>query len=253
MAEKRNSTTLNTKCPTLEEQRRFWNSHWQHWQDRKVLNDLTRRRADVICSVFRSLQLERPEILDLGCGMGWFAEELASFGNVTGIDLSEEAIAQAKVRCPQAKFMAANILVDSLPGERFDVVVSQEVLAHVEDQSKYIRVAAELLKPGGYLILTTANKFVMDHLGQTKFTPCPPEHIENFLHMKDLKRLLHPYFHVLRTMTINPTVGSGGILRVTNSHKLNTALGLLVSSSTLEEWKERAGLGYSLLALARKR
>jgi 2-polyprenyl-3-methyl-5-hydroxy-6-metoxy-1,4-benzoquinol methylase len=253
MAEKRNSTTLESKCPALEDQRRFWNSHWQHWQERKVLNDLTRRRADVICSVFRSLQLERPEILDLGCGMGWFAEELASFGNVTGIDLSEEAIAQAKVRCPQAKFMAANILADSLPGERFDVIVSQEVLAHVEDQSKYIRVAAELLKAGGLLILTTANKFVMDHLGDTKFTPCPPEHIENFLHMKELKQLLRPYFRVLQTMTINPTVGSGGILRVINSRKVNTVLGLLVSSRTLEKWWERAGLGYSLLALARKR
>jgi len=253
MTEKRNSTTLESKRPAIEDQRRFWNAHWQHWQERKVLNGWTRRRADVICSVIRSLQLEWPSILDLGCGMGWFTEELASFGEVTGIDLSEEAIAQAKVRCSQAKFMVANVLADPLPAERFDLVVSQEVLAHVEDQSKYIWVAAELLRHGGYLILTTANKFVMEHLGRTRFTPCPPEHIENFLDMKGLKRLLHPFFHVLRTTTINPTVGDGGILRVINSHKLNTALGLLVSSHALEEWKERAGLGYSLLALARKR
>src|ERR1700747_2880391 len=137
-----NGMAENRKCPTMEDQRLFWNSHWQHWQDRRVFNGSTRRRADVICSVFHSLRLLRPKILDLGCGMGWFAEELASFGNVTGIDLSEEAIAQAKLRCPQAKFIAANILVDPLPCERFDVVVSQEVLAHVENQSKYIQVAA---------------------------------------------------------------------------------------------------------------
>jgi SAM-dependent methyltransferase len=253
MAEKGNSTTLKTMCPAIEDQRRFWNAHWQHWQERKVLNDWTRRRADVICSVFRSLHLKRPSILDLGCGMGWFTEELASFGDVTGMDLSEEAIVQAKCRCPRAKFLVTNILADPLPGERFDVVVSQEVLAHVEDQSKYIRVAADLLRPGGYLILTTANKFVMEHLGNEKFTPCPPEHIENFLDMKGLKRLLLPYFDVLRTTTINPTVGDGGILRVINSGKLNIVLGLLVSSDLLEAWKERAGLGYSLLALAKKR
>src|SRR5262245_17683932 len=135
----RNNMGVSTKYPTLGEQRRFWNSHWQHWQDRKVLNDFTRRRADVICSVVRSLQLEWPDILDLGCGMGWFSLELASFGNVTGIDLSEEAIAQAKIRCPQARFMAGNVLADPLPSERFDVIVSQEVLAHVENQPKYIR------------------------------------------------------------------------------------------------------------------
>src|SRR5512146_3414035 len=136
------------KAPTIDQQREFWASHWRKWQERKVINNWSAIRAGRILAWLSSLGLSNPKILDLGCGIGWFSEMLASLGRVTGVDLSENAIAQARARCPQSRFFVANILADTLPDGNFDVAVSQEVIAHVEDQKRYLQKAAELLRPG---------------------------------------------------------------------------------------------------------
>jgi 2-polyprenyl-3-methyl-5-hydroxy-6-metoxy-1,4-benzoquinol methylase len=246
------TTTRESPLPTLQEQRRFWDWHWEHWRERKVINEWTLRRADAIVEVLRSLSLERPEILDLGCGRGWFSERLAHCGKVTGIDLSEGAIAAARAEYPNIPFIAGNVYDYPLLAEHFDVVVSQEVIAHVENQPAYIARAADVLKPGGHLIITTGNRFVMDRLGDVQWNVQPDEHIAIQLNMRELKRLLRPWFTVLRTRTIIP-MGEFGILRVVNSPRLNQALGRVIPRPYLERLKERAGLGYQMLVVARKR
>ena len=240
------------QIPSIEDQRRFWDWHWEHWQERKIINDWTLRRGDAILEVLHSLSLTQPEILDFGCGKGWFTEKLASVGNATGIDLSEEAIAMAKARSPQITFIAGNVYDFPLLAAKYDVVVSQEVLTHVENQAAYLELAAKVLKPGGHLILACANKFVMDRLGNADWNIQPPEHISWYPSMKVLKELLHPRFKIVRATTILP-VGNGGVLRFVNSYKLNRALGWLFPVDVLEALKGRAGLGYQLLVLAQKR
>jgi 2-polyprenyl-3-methyl-5-hydroxy-6-metoxy-1,4-benzoquinol methylase len=245
-----NTTTQAAKTPTMDQQREFWASHWRQWKERKVINEWSALRSSRILDWLSSLGLQNPKILDLGCGIGWFSEMLASLGQVTGVDLSEDAIAQARARCPQARFFAANILAEKFPDGDFDVAVSQEVIAHVEDQARYIQRAAELLRPGGYLIITTANKLVFERV-RGGFYDYPPEHIEVSLDMKALKRLLQPHFNVLRSDTINP-VGNKGVLRLVNSPKLNTALQLFLKPESLTALKEHAGFGYDLIVLAQK-
>lgn len=237
--------------PSLEEQRRFWNWHWEHWKERKIINDWTLKRGDAILEILRSLSLDQPEILDFGCGKGWFTEKLALIGNATGIDLSEEAITMAKLRSPHVTFIAGNVYDFPLQAEKYDVVVSQEVLTHVENPTAYLGRSASLLKPGGYLILACANKFVMERLGNADWNIQPPEHISWYPSMKELKQLLGARFRILRSTTILP-VGNGGILRLVNSYKFNRALELLIPGRLLEALKERAGFGYQLLVLAQK-
>jgi SAM-dependent methyltransferase len=239
------------QIPSIEAQRRFWNWHWEHWQERKIINDWTLRRGDAILEVLHSLSLHQPEILDFGCGKGWFTEKLALVGNTTGIDLSEEAIAMAKARCPHVTFIAGNVYEFPLLAEKYDVVVSQEVLTHVEDQTTYLELAAKVLKPGGHLIVACANKFVMERLGNADWNIQPPEHISWYPSMKDLKRLLRPNFKVVRATTILP-VGNGGMLRLINSYKLNRVLEWFFPGHVLDALKGRAGLGYQLLVLAKK-
>lgn len=239
------------RTPTMDEQRRMWNWHWQNWRERAAINDWVLRRGERVLDMLSSLALDRPKILDLGCGNGWFCQELSRFGQVTGIDLSEEAIAHARASYPHITFLAGNALTTALPAGDCDVVVSQEVLAHVEDQAQYLRQASTVLRPGGYLILTTCNKFVTDRLGPG-WESWPPEHIERFVDMRGLKQLLLPRFRVLRTTTAI-AIGNVGILRLVNSRKLNRALRLLIPERQLETLKERAGLGYSLIVLAQRR
>src|SRR5437879_13327478 len=129
-----------SSTPTLEDQRQFWNSHWQRAEERRVLNPWTERRALTILQTIRDLPIQRPGILDCGCGHGWFTERLADANprEVWGIDLSPDAIAMAKSRRPHIRYIAGDVCQTSLPNGYFDVVVSQEVIAHVENQPKYI-------------------------------------------------------------------------------------------------------------------
>jgi len=239
-----------TELPTLELQKqhwKFWNFRPGHPYEDDYLKPL--RRGDKILGYLRSLPLERPTILDMGCGMGWFANELARIGPTTGIDLCDDAIAQAKSKFPQVTYMAGNVFEMELPEQHFDVVVSQEVIAHVPDQEGYLERAARVLKPGGYLIVTTPNRFV--HF-RNDWAPIPPGHIEKWLSRGALKRLLRPHFRVLRTTTAVP-LGRGGILRLVQSTKVNWALGLLFSPERIEAFKEWAGFGWTQIVLAQKR
>lgn len=240
------------RVPTIEDQRQFWDWHWQNWEDRKVLNDWTERRAREILSLIGGLQLKRPRILDLGCGRGWFTERLADLGEAHGIDLSPEGIAAAQVRRPEIQYLAGNIYDAPLPRNFFDIVVSQEVIAHVEDQAKYVDLAAEVLKTGGYFIITTGNKFVMDRLGDVGWNVQPPQHIANQLSRGQLKKMLSPRYKVLRTLTIIPH-GKLGILRLVNSYKLNAAARTLFSQQKIDAWKEKAGFGWQMIFLAQKK
>ncbi len=240
------------RLPTISAQRRFWDSHWQLWQERKVINAWALRRFAVIRELVVSLPFTRPTILDLGCGPGFYTEQLGQLGEVTGIDLSEHAIAAARARVPHVRFLAGDVYELPLTARHFDIVVSQEVISHVQDQAGYVERAAYALKPGGYLILSTDNKFVMDRLGSLPWPKFPPEHIETFLDRRGLQALLAPTFDIVRMTTVIP-VGNGGILRLVNSTKLNLALSRVLSLHRLEAFKERAGLGLSIIALARKR
>jgi len=247
-----NRATTSQSLPSLEDQRQFWDWHWMNWEDRKVLNQWTERRAQEILALVRRLAISQPKMLDFGCGRGWFTERLADLGEAHGIDLSPEGIAAAQARRPDIRYMAANIYEAPLPLNYFDVVVSQEVIAHVEDQLRYIDRAAQVLKPGGYFIITTSNKFVWDRLGDVSWNVQPPQHIANQLSRSGLKRMLAPQFETLSVSTIIPH-GQLGILRLVNSAKLNAALNWVIPQDRLERLKEKAGFGWQMIFLARKK
>ena len=239
------------KIPSIDDQRQFWDWHWQNWEDRKVLNAWTERRAQEILGLIRGLNLGKPRILDLGCGRGWFTERLTDLGEAHGIDLSPDGIAAAQARRPDIQYQAGNIYQSNLPKDFFEVVVSQEVIAHVEDQAMYVDFAAEVLKVGGYFIITTGNKWVMDRLGDVGWNVQPPQHIAHQLSRPDLKKMLAPRFKILKSSTIIPH-GSLGLLRFLNSYKLNSLARLIMSQEKIDELKERAGLGWQMIFLARK-
>jgi 2-polyprenyl-3-methyl-5-hydroxy-6-metoxy-1,4-benzoquinol methylase len=196
-----------------------------------------------------SLPLEHPRILDLGCGTGWFTEELAKIGEATGVELSETAVSLARSRYPHATFVAGNVLDMPLPAAHFDVIVSLEVIAHVEDQGRYLERAAQALKPGGYLIITTVNKFVHD---RTEWPEDSPGHIRYWLDRGSFRQLLSQHGFRVHGMTSVISMGHGGILRLVNSSKLNALLARIIPPRVLEGLKERVGLGWTLIALARR-
>jgi 2-polyprenyl-3-methyl-5-hydroxy-6-metoxy-1,4-benzoquinol methylase len=96
-------------------------------------------------------------ILDAGCGPGLVAEALLQAGyRVLGVDLSAEMIARARKRCAQygerATFEQKSLFDSSLAGP-FDGAISRFVLHHTPDPLAFIRRQAELLRPGGVLVV----------------------------------------------------------------------------------------------------
>jgi SAM-dependent methyltransferase len=238
--------------PSIQDQQDFWDWHWLNWEQRKVMNDWTERRAQEILSMVRGLHLPHPRIIDFGCGRGWFTERLADLGETHGIDLSPEGIAAAQARRSDIRYIAGNIYDADLPKNYFDVLVSQEVIAHVENQPRYVERACEVLKPGGFLIITTGNKFVMDRLGDVGWNIQPPQHIAHQLGRPQLRRMVEPYCRVLSIDTFIPH-GQLGILRLVNSYKLNALLSSFIPQQKLDRLREKAGFGWQQILLAEKR
>jgi 2-polyprenyl-6-hydroxyphenyl methylase/3-demethylubiquinone-9 3-methyltransferase len=107
--------------------------------------------------------LQGLRILDIGCGGGLLSEPLARIGaDVVGADPSENNIEVAKLHAAEAgvavdyRNTTAEALADA--GERFDIVLAMEVVEHVTDVPLFIRRCAEMVKPGGLMIVATLNR-----------------------------------------------------------------------------------------------
>ncbi|TPO08819.1 class I SAM-dependent methyltransferase [Mesorhizobium sp. B1-1-5] len=103
-------------------------------------------------------------ILDVGCGPGWFwaatANELPQNLNLTLSDLSPGMVHEAVERCRPLSFaLVTGEQADAtaLPFEdgSFDAVIAMHMLYHLPDPSKGIAEMYRVLKPGGFLAVTT--------------------------------------------------------------------------------------------------
>ena len=102
-------------------------------------------------------------VLDVGCGAGLVSEPLARMGaTVVGLDPSQETIAAARLHAAEGglavDYRAASAEELAAAGERFDVVLTLEVVEHVTDVATFIATAGSLVKPGGLTIASTINR-----------------------------------------------------------------------------------------------
>lgn len=107
--------------------------------------------------------LKNVRLLDIGCGGGLISEPLARLGaNVTGIDASEKNIAVAKLHAEQSGIAVdyrATTAEDLLAtGAKYDVVLALEIVEHVANVDLFVKCCAELVKPGGIIIMSTLNR-----------------------------------------------------------------------------------------------
>jgi SAM-dependent methyltransferase len=117
-------------------------------------DDETSQRSE---NAFRKRTGFRPEdlagklVLDVGCGMGRFAEVATRWGaHVVGIDLSLAAeVAAQNLAERNAAIFQADVFQLPFAEGSFDFIYSIGVLHHTPDCERAVKVLPKLLKPGG--------------------------------------------------------------------------------------------------------
>ncbi|MDQ6773242.1 MAG: bifunctional 2-polyprenyl-6-hydroxyphenol methylase/3-demethylubiquinol 3-O-methyltransferase UbiG [Candidatus Dormibacteraeota bacterium] len=102
-------------------------------------------------------------VIDIGCGGGLLAEQLARLGcRVTGVDPSEASLAVARVHAVREGLEITYVRSDgeALPfaDAAFDIAVCCDVLEHVHDLEQVISETSRVLMPGGLYMYDTINR-----------------------------------------------------------------------------------------------
>jgi len=100
-------------------------------------------------------------VLDVGCGTGVWLDRLKKHFGIRGIgvDISKSSLKTAVSKSsPELGFLCGDGPHLPFTEGYFDVVVSLDVLEHVEDQKGCLREMTRVLKPGGSFFLWTLNR-----------------------------------------------------------------------------------------------
>jgi SAM-dependent methyltransferase len=92
-------------------------------------------------------------ILDAGCGGGRTLDDLAEYGRVSGVDLSEFAVEAARARGHEDVRVGP---VETLPWSdgSFELVTALDVIEHTQDDRATLRELRRVTTPGGHAIIT---------------------------------------------------------------------------------------------------
>lgn len=98
-------------------------------------------------------------VLDLGCGTGWFTRTFADPGKVaglTGVDLSPGMLQQARESGPEGiNWVVGDAEQLPFPDDSFDLIFSNLMIQWCDDPRAVLRECRHLLRPGGCLMMST--------------------------------------------------------------------------------------------------
>ena len=143
-------------------------SYWDPEGPMRALHQINPLRIDFTESFY---PLQDAKVLDVGCGGGLASEAMAMRGgSVTAIDASTEMLKTAELHALESGLTIhyneshAEAMVDSHAGA-FDVVTCFEMIEHVPDPMATLSALSALVRPGGWLILSTINRTPKAYLG----------------------------------------------------------------------------------------
>jgi len=171
------STNVNS-AGTMKAQHRkavetFFQDRSCYWRDVYQTDTLSafiyRARQSAVLSMVDKLGLPQwSHILEVGCGAGLTTVALANRGyRVNAVDTVEDMLDLTRQAADEAGLGAnvetslADICQLSFPSQHFELVVAVGVLPWLEHPGKAMFELHRVTKPGGYVILTAANRWCL--------------------------------------------------------------------------------------------
>ncbi len=113
-----------------------------------------RGRRAIIAAELERIPVRAPaRVLDAGCGSGRTLLELRRYGEVSGIELDEDAAAFAARRGP-FEVRVGRLEQMPWPDGTFDLITCLDVIEHTPDDVVTLRELRRVCKPGGWLLVT---------------------------------------------------------------------------------------------------
>ena len=167
-----NLTVDKTEVNHFDKPNQDW---WDESGSFSALHKLTPCRVEYIVQVIKRNIINKQinsstqicnnlNILDVGCGGGLLCEPLSRLGgNVTGIDVSENAIITAKKHASKMG-LTINYICTSLEElnmkKDFDLIIASEVIEHVLDRKYFLKMIRKISSNKTSFIFTTINKSI---------------------------------------------------------------------------------------------
>ena len=118
---------------------------WRYGQD---------RRLEMVRGV---VELDGASVLDVGCGIGTYVRRFRQFSDdVHGVEVEPERVSEASRELPDIVLAKGEAL--PYPDDRFDVVFSNEVIEHVDDDRAAAAEMVRVARPGGTIVVFAPNR-----------------------------------------------------------------------------------------------
>jgi 2-polyprenyl-3-methyl-5-hydroxy-6-metoxy-1,4-benzoquinol methylase len=127
------------------------------------------------------------DVLEVGCGEGRGIDlMIPKASSFTAVDKIEEALSKLRQKYPTGKFIGTNIPpLSALADNTYDMVVTFQVIEHIENDQLFLKEIHRVLKPGGIAYVTTPNRKLS--LSRN------PWHVREYL-AEELKKLGEKFF-----------------------------------------------------------
>lgn len=142
---------------TLENKMYFYENFADDFDSKMNMYDV-KKRLEVVFNEYLPEDIKGKNLLDAGCGTGWFSKAATERGaSVTSMDLGEKLLSKVAQKC-NSKMVIGSITEMPFADNTFDYIVCSEVIEHVPQPYLAMQELYRVLKPGGTLVLTTPNK-----------------------------------------------------------------------------------------------
>jgi predicted TPR repeat methyltransferase len=119
---------------------------------------MANREADYLREIVPRLMRGTGRYLDFACGTGRITSIVAPMvAESIGVDISESMLAAARAKCPDTRFICADIARQALDLGQFDLVTAFRFFGNAEDElrSAALRAVTGLLRSGGHLVINS--------------------------------------------------------------------------------------------------